>query len=337
MTSIGTIVAAAASFLLTVIFGKVMIPLLRRLKFGQTIREDGPVWHKNKEGTPTMGGLIFMISIGAAAVAGYLALTASGWDQGNVQTLAGLFGGLVMAYLFGLVGFIDDYIKVVKKRNLGLNAKQKLLFQVLITAGYLAVLYAVDPGCTAVQIPFFGRWDFGWLYFPVMGVLIVGIVNSVNLTDGIDGLLSSITFWVSVFFMIATSLLGSWYLDMNLLAAAVAGGCVGFLFYNAHPAKVFMGDTGSMFLGGLVVALAFGIDLEFILFLAGFIYCAESLSVILQVLSVKLRGKRLFRMSPIHHHFEMGGMGENRIVFLFSIVTIVMCVIALLAVLPLRG
>lgn len=335
MTSFSIIITALVAFGVTFLLGIPVLPMLRRLKFGQTIREDGPKWHAGKQGTPTMGGILFIAGVVFAVVVGYFVLLSIDPNAiADPLELTRLFAGLVMALLFGLVGFIDDYIKVVKKRNLGLKARQKILLQVLITAAYLVVLWAAGDRSTAIQVPFLGEWELYGFYYPILGILIIGIVNSVNLTDGIDGLCSSVTFVVAVFFMIAASLLQ--LAGISLLATALAAGCVAFLVYNAHPAKVFMGDTGSMFLGGMVVALGFGIEMEFILFLCGFIYCLEALSDILQVCYYKLtHGKRIFRMAPIHHHFEMGGWSENKIVTVFSLVTVVGCALALLSILPL--
>ncbi len=327
--SFAVILTAVVAFGVTVLLGLLLIPVLRRLKFGQSILEEGPSWHKSKQGTPTMGGIMFIVGIVVAVVAGYLLLAANGSAFKGTLELTQLFGGLVMALLFGLVGFIDDYIKVVKKRNLGLTAWQKIIGQVLVTALYLAALYAAGDRSTIINVPFLGQWDLGFLYYPILGILIVGIVNSVNLTDGIDGLCSSVTFVAAVFFMIVSAYVGQ--LGMSVLSTALAAGCVGFLVFNAHPAKVFMGDTGSLFLGGMVVALGFGMNMEFILFFAGFVYCCESLSVILQVISFKTTGKRIFKMSPIHHHFEMSGFSENKIVLLFSGVTLLMCAIGFFA------
>lgn len=332
MTSFSIIVTAVVAFVVTAVMGKLLIPMLKRLKFGQSIREDGPAWHQAKQGTPTMGGLMFVAGILLAVIAGYIILLTVPQQNpiSNTRTLQ-MFGGLIMALLFGLVGFLDDYIKVVKKRNLGLKAGQKMLLQILITVLYLAFLYFTGDPSHQVAVAFLGVWDLGWFYYPIMGILIVGIVNSVNLTDGIDGLCGSVTFVVAIFFMICATLLQ--LADLSILATALAGGCLGFLLYNMHPAKVFMGDTGSLFLGGMVVALAFVMGMEFILFFTGFIYCLESLSDILQVLSYKLRHKRIFRMAPIHHHFEMGGMSESRIVLLFCGITLVMSAIGFWAVL----
>lgn len=323
------ILTAAVAFVVTAVAGKLLIPFLHKLHFGQSIREDGPTWHKSKQGTPTMGGIMFILGSVAAALIGYAVFALT--DKGLADPLEQMqfFGGIVMALLFGLIGFLDDYIKVVKKRNLGLTAWQKIIGQVLVTALYLTALYIAGDRSTIINVPFLGQWDLGFFYYPILGILIIGIVNSVNLTDGIDGLCGSITFIVAVFFMVVSTIAGQY--GMKILATALAAACIGFLVYNLHPAKVFMGDTGSLFLGGMVVALGFGMNMEFILFFAGFIYCCESLSVILQVISFKTTGKRIFRMSPIHHHFELGGMSENKIVVLFSGITLIMCVIGVFA------
>jgi phospho-N-acetylmuramoyl-pentapeptide-transferase len=329
MTVILTVIVA---FTITVILGVALIPFLKKLKYGQMIREDGPTWHKAKQGTPTMGGLMFIVGIVVATIIGfsYLLMVDSS-ILSNTKEIIRLFAGLIMALLFGMIGFIDDYIKVVKKQNLGLRAKQKLILQVLVTVLYLTVLYMFGDHSTVVNIPFLGQWDFGLLYYPIMAILIIGIVNSVNLTDGVDGLATSVTFIVAIFFMVATSTLKLF--GLNVLSSAFAAALLGFLVYNIHPAKVFMGDTGSLFLGGMVIALAFGINMPFVVFFAGFMYCVESLSVILQVISYQTTRKRIFRMSPIHHHFEMGGMSENKIVIMFSLVTLIMCILAYFAVL----
>lgn len=330
MTNVSTIVTAVTSFSITIVLGAVLIPVLRRLKFGQTIREDGPKWHMKKQGTPTMGGIMFMVGISIAIPLGYASLMLWNSQALDKQQTVMLFAGLIMALAFGLIGFLDDYIKVVKKQNLGLRAMQKIVLQVIVTTAYLTVIYIFCKDATLVNIPFIGNVDFKALYYPIMGILIIGIVNSVNLTDGIDGLATTVTFVVSVFFMLAALYLKLY--GLNIMAVALAAGCIAFLIYNQYPAKVFMGDTGSFYLGGIVTALAFILDMEFILFFVGFIYCCQSLSVILQILSVKLTGKRIFKMSPIHHHFEMCGMSENKIVLMFSGITVLMCVIAFFAI-----
>lgn len=331
MASIVTIITAVSSFILTITFGMIMIPWLKRLKFGQTIREDGPTWHKQKEGTPTMGGLMFLISITLAVSIGFACVSIAKEIILPVQEMAMLLAGIIMAIMFGMIGFLDDYIKIVKKQNLGLTAKQKIVLQIIVTAIYLTAVYFIKDKSTIIYIPFINYIDFGFFYFPLLGILVVGIVNSTNLTDGIDGLCTMITFVVASFFIIASGKLDLY--GVNLFAVALSAGCIGFLVFNLYPASVFMGDTGSFFLGGSVMALAFCINMEFILFFVGFVYCFESLSVILQVISVKTRGKRIFKMSPIHHHFEMVGWKENKIVAVFSTVTFIGAVIAYFAIL----
>jgi len=326
------IVAAVVSFLVSAVSGHFLIPFLRKLKYGQTILEIGPSWHKNKQGTPTMGGLMFIIGTAVAVLASVVLLAVSG-TAGLISTgLVKMCSGFVMALLYGALGFVDDYIKVVKKRNLGLTAKQKMVFQIVIAALYLAVLYLFTDASTVLSIPFIGSIDLGLFYYPFAIFVIVGFVNAVNLTDGIDGLASSVTFVFAIGMMLISTLVGSF--SMDVLAAALAGGCLGFLIYNFHPAKVFMGDTGSMFLGGLTVALAFGLERPLLLVFCGIIYLVETLSVMIQVTYFKLtHGKRIFKMSPIHHHYEMSGWSEVKIVLVFSLVTLIGCAVAVLSVL----
>lgn len=325
MNGLDTIITAVVSFGLTAALGTVLIPYLRKLKYGQTIKEIGPTWHKAKQGTPTMGGIMFIIGMIAAVIIGFITTVFVGEEKVNATECVRLFAGVVMALGFGLMGYVDDYISVVKKRNMGLSAKQKLLIQIFIAVLYLVVLYVSGGISTFVDIPFIGQFDFGWLYYPLMVFIIVATTNAVNLTDGVDGLASSVTFVAALGFMVYALHLQKGY--MSLLAIAVAAGCLGFLVWNFHPAKVFMGDTGSMFLGGMIVALAFGIDMPVLILFPGFIYFCETLSVILQVISFKTTGKRIFKMSPIHHHFEMCGWSEMKIVAVFSLITAVFCVI----------
>ena len=302
------------SALLCMGISPVLIPYLHRLKFDQTIRENGPTWHNAKGKTPTMGGLAFVAGTTAGVLLGGLVCL------GRMPTNAVLV--LLCALSFGFVGFIDDYIKVVKKRNLGLMARYKIVAQVLITGAYLSSLYLNGTLSTIVTLPLLGAVDFGWFFYVLSFLLIIGMVNAVNLTDGIDGLASSVTFVVMMGFMFIASLLGN--TTMALFAAAVAGGCAGFLAWNFYPAKTFMGDTGSMFLGGAVVAVAYGIGRPELLLFMGVIYLIEAFSVMLQVTYFKLtHGKRIFKMSPIHHHFEMCGWSEVKIVSVFSFITLV--------------
>ena len=332
MNFIALLVTVVSAFLITSVIGMWLIPFLRRLHFGQTILDIGPAWHKSKQGTPTMGGIMFIAGITIAILAGWLTLELS--EQGVADASAAgsfyLWGGVLMALAFGLIGFLDDYISVVKKQNLGLKAGQKSLAQLLVAVVYLAAQQIFAP-TTSFWLPFIGDLDIGIFYYPLMLFIIVGTVNAVNLTDGIDGLDASVTMVAAMGFMVIASIAG--FSQMNLLAAALAGGCLGFLVWNFHPAKVFMGDTGSLFLGGMVVALAFGLRRPVLLVFIGIVYVVETLSDIIQIGSVKLTGKRVFKMAPIHHHFEMSGWSEVKIVAVFSAVTAVGCLIAVLLVL----
>ena len=327
MSGLCAALAAAIAFGVTALMGKWAIPFLHKLKFGQTIKEVGPTWHKNKQGTPTMGGIMFIIGIFCAILIAvpvyYASVTPTGaavWGESTLQKTR-VFGGLVMALAYGAIGFLDDYIKVVKKRNLGLTPGQKMLLMFLIGGLYLASLYiAGERGET--WIPFAGTVNLSWGYWPIALFVILGTVNAVNLTDGIDGLASSVTMFAAMFFMLIASVLS--YCGLSILAAAVAGGCVGFLVYNFHPAKVFMGDTGSLFLGGLVVAMAFGVGSPILILPVGFVYFMEAMSDIIQIGYFKLtHGKRVFKMAPIHHHFEMCGWSEVKICGVFSLITII--------------
>lgn len=335
MTGIWTIIAAVASFAIAALMGIWLVPFLRKLHFGQTILEIGPKWHKGKQGTPTMGGFMFIAGSVIATVVCVLLFHITGTQNGiapetNLQS-AKIYGGLFMALAFGAIGFIDDYIKVIKKRNLGLTAVQKLLLQFIVAAVYLATVYFFG-GSTSTYIPFAGMVDIGILYYPLAAILIVGIVNAVNLTDGIDGLNASVTFFASIFLILIAGYTAR--MGLSIMSAALAGGCLGFLIWNFHPAKVFMGDTGSLYLGGYICALAFGLDMPIILILVGLVYIIEMFSVILQVTYFKLtHGKRLFKMSPIHHHFEMCGWSEVKIVVIFSVFTAICGAAALLIIL----
>ena len=308
---------AVVSFAITAIIGRYLIPFLHKLNFGQTILDIGPNWHKNKQGTPTMGGIMFVIGIVIATSAGVL-LYAIGHGLDSVSRF--VFAGLLFALLNGGIGFIDDYVKVVKKRNLGLTAIQKLVLQFLVAAIYLFVMYLCKDN-TEILVPFVGYVDLGFFYYIVMAVVLVGIVNAVNLTDGIDGLAGSVTFFACLFMMLIANVLGNHVANV-LFAAAAAGGCLGFLIWNFHPAKCFMGDTGSLFLGAMVCAIALAMDMQLLLLLIALVYLIEMFSVMLQVTYFKLtHGKRLFKMSPIHHHFEICGWSEMKIVCVFSAFT----------------
>lgn len=321
--------AALIAFAISAVSGRYLIPFLHKLKYGQTILDIGPSWHKKKQGTPTMGGLMFILGMLLSTVITVIVFAVTHNGFGTTEKF--VFAGLAMALGYGGIGFLDDYIKVVKKRNLGLTAIQKLVLQFTVVALYLLAMKLLGD-TTEIMIPFVGKVDLGFFYYIIMGVVIVGITNAVNLTDGIDGLDGSITFFVALFMMMIANILGIF--DSNVLfAAAVAGGCLGFLVWNFHPAKVFMGDTGSLFLGGIVCALAFTMDMHVIMLLLSLMYLVEMFSVMLQVTYFKLtHGKRIFRMSPIHHHFEMGGWSEMKIVTVFSLITAICGIVSLLLV-----
>lgn len=319
--------AIVIAAVITGLLGYFMVPFLHKIKFGQTIREVGPSWHKNKQGTPTMGGLMFIIGSSVAAVICIAFL----WLNGGAETqlmFVKVVAGALMAVGFGIVGFLDDYISIKKHRNLGLTEIQKLILQFIIVGAYLLSV-ALAGGTTETVIPFLGSVDLGFFYYILAAVFIVGMVNAVNFTDGIDGLNTSVTLVVALVFSVIAMLLNC--VGLSLYAAAIVGAMIGFLFWNANPAKVFMGDTGSLFLGGAVCALAFGVDMPILLILIGIIYIVEILSVVLQVTYFKItHGKRIFKMAPIHHHFEMCGWNENKICFVFSGVTLFTGIIGVL-------
>ena len=326
------ILACVICFAITALAGKLLIPELVKLKAGQSIKEIGPTWHMSKQGTPTMGGFMFIFAILIASVVGYFMLSQGKNDlwHGTQVEIARYWGTILLAVSFGIIGFVDDYIKVVKKRNLGLTAIQKLIMQFVAAGLYMLILYTAGDTSTVLIIPFLGQLDLGLVYFPLCVVGIVYITNSVNLTDGLDGLCGSVTCVSALGFMMVSAAMG--FGGINLLSTALAAACLGFLVWNFYPAKVFMGDTGSMFLGGMVTGLAFGVGIPLILAFLGIIYICESMSVVLQVISFKTTGKRIFKMSPIHHHFEMCGLSEVKIDFAFSAVTAVGAVLAVLAV-----
>lgn len=330
---LATVVAFATTFLL----GFWAIPFLKRLHFGQTILEDGPKWHKSKQGTPTMGGILMVFGLFVAVlVAVVFALLSNNSLKAELlfdkQRTVRWVAAITLALGMGAVGFLDDYIKVVKKRNLGLTARQKTFAQLVLAAAYLITL--LFSGMQTTRIPFVGDVNimsgFGLIFWPVALLFIYGFVNAVNLTDGVDGLASSVSLVVCCAFMVMAGVTQN--LGCNMLAAAGAGCCIGFIMWNSHPAKVFMGDTGSLMLGGLVVGLSFAVDYPILLIPAGIVYLLEALSVILQVSHYKRTKKRIFKMTPIHHHFEMCGWSEEKIVFVFSFVTLLGCILAILPV-----
>ncbi|WP_281888124.1 phospho-N-acetylmuramoyl-pentapeptide-transferase [Paenibacillus sp. YYML68] len=290
------------SFLLAVIMAPLCIPLLRRLKFGQQIRSDGPQGHLKKAGTPTMGGVIIMLA---------LALGMLRFGEKNLETVILLLASLG----YGFVGFLDDYIKIVFKRSLGLTAKQKLLGQLILSA-VVCYLLVLSGHSTTLNIPYVDfSFDLGWLYFPFVVFLMLGTSNAVNFTDGLDGLLAGTS--AIAFGAYAIIALNNTQPNVAIFAAAMVGAVLGFLVFNAHPAKVFMGDTGSLGIGGGLVAVAILTKAEILLALIGGVFLVEIMSVVIQVISFKTRGKRVFRMSPIHHHFELVGWSEWRVVISF--------------------
>jgi len=319
------ILAAAAAFVLSALFGKLLLPVLRALKAGQSIREIGPEWHNVKAGTPTMGGLMFI-------TAGLICTVAFGWRDMAEGRLDHLYV-YAFAMIFGLIGFLDDFMKVKYKRNLGLTALQKFVLQVAVSGCFLALMRYNGNLQSELYIPFWNATvSVAWPVYLIFAILvIVGCVNAVNLTDGIDGLAAGVTIPVMTFFT-ATAYL--WKMEsVAVVPAAMIGALLGFLVYNFHPAKVFMGDTGSLFLGGLVSGLAFALDLPLILILVGLVYLAETLSVMIQVTYFKLtHGQRVYKMTPNHHHFEMCGWSEVKIFTVFTLITAAMCVLAWLGV-----
>lgn len=328
--------AAVISFLLAYGLGYVIIPFLHKLKFGQTILDIGPEWHKNKQGTPTMGGFLFIIStlFSFFAVLFVDKITGGNIIASNEIVLHSaklkLFGGIIMALGFAFIGFLDDYIKVVKKRNLGLTVIQKTTLQFVLMVGYLFSLFMNDP-TGSMFIPFAGMVETNIFFWVIGLVTIYCTVNAVNFTDGLDGLCGSVTFSASLGFIVIAVLRNC--LGVSLLACALAGGLAGYLIWNKFPAKVMMGDTGSMFLGGLTVAFAYALDCPLIIILTGIIYVAEFASDIIQISYFKAtHGKRIFKMAPIHHHFELCGWKETKIVRVFTLINLTGSALAVLLV-----
>ncbi len=318
---------AVCGCIVTAIIGWYLLPVLRALKAGQSIREIGPTWHNSKAGTPMMGGLMFILATVLLMVINAIAM-----EDYSV------FFVLILSLCFGFIGFLDDFTKIKYKRNLGLTSIQKAALQASVSALFLYVMFRTGAMRTELYIPFvdlsFTLHPLVYIFFSMF--VMVGCVNAVNLTDGVDGLCGIVTIPVMVFFTAAAMALGKY--DLALLPASLAGGLAAYLVYNWHPAKVFMGDTGSLFLGGVVCAMAFALEMPLILILVGIVYIIETLSVILQVTYFKLtHGKRLFKMSPIHHHFEMSGWKEEKICLSFAGVTAVMCVLAWIGISGLFG
>lgn len=314
------IIVLIATFILTVVTSHFVIPILKSHKVGQKILDIGPRWHKSKEGTPTMGGLCFIAAILVVTAVAVIV------DRREILPLAFALG---LGVLNAAIGFVDDYTKLIKKQNEGLLAWQKFLLQLVAAGIYVFAMVATKSINTVLELPFTSNTiDLGPVYYVFMLILITGMVNSTNLTDGIDGLASSITLVVSGFFAILAFSLAN--RSLELLSAAMIGGMIGFLVYNINPARVFMGDTGSLFIGGVLTGAAFAINEPLIIIICGLVFVIEAVSVILQVSVFKLSGgkKRLFKMAPIHHHFEKCNWSENKIVAIFSGATLICCVVA---------
>lgn len=311
------VLPVVGAFLITVVLGPVVIPYLRRLKFGQTVRDDGPQTHLKKNGTPTMGGILFLISITLMTLP-------------FIKSYPNVVPVLFLTLGFGLIGFLDDYIKVVLKRSMGLTSLQKMAGQILVTAIFAYYVTAVAEVDLAMRVPFMDKTlDLGIFTIPVMFFIIIGTVNGANFTDGIDGLASSVTVMIATFFAVVGIGMGA---GIEPVACAVAGGLLGFLMFNVYPASVFMGDTGSLALGGFVAGCAYMTGLQLFIPIIAFIYLIEVASVIIQVTYFKLtKGKRIFRMAPIHHHFELGGWSETKVVAVFTTVTALLCLLAIAA------
>lgn len=319
MFSIEIFLPAFISFALTVLLCPIFIPILHRMKFGQFIREEGPESHLKKAGTPTMGGIVMLAAFTVSSLAYML----------NEPQI---FPVILLTVGFGFIGFLDDFIKLAKKRSLGLRAWQKLGLQIVLTGYFAYVIMSDYPELTQIIIPFTGgqvAWNLGVLFVPFVFVAVLGTVNGANFTDGLDGLATSVTVVIAMFFAIFSLRVES---PVYLTAMIMVGTLLGFLIFNTYPAKVFMGDTGSLALGGFVAAEAFMLKAPLFIIIVAFIYLAEILSVMLQVSYFKItHGKRIFKMSPIHHHFELSGFEETRVVAMFTVVTILCCFIGFIA------
>lgn len=313
------IVPILISFALSAALGPFIIPLLRRLKAGQTVRDDGPSTHLKKSGTPTMGGILIMVSVAVTSVL-------------YVKDYPKITPVLFLTLGFGLIGFLDDYIKVVLRRSMGLKPWQKMFLQIVVTAIFAYYLLNAADVSLTMRIPFLKGYfmDFGRLNIPLLFLVVIGTVNGTNFTDGLDGLASSVTVMVATFFTVAAVGTGA---GIAPITCAVTGALLGFLLFNVHPASVFMGDTGSLALGGFVAACAYMMQMPLYLPIVGLIYVVEVLSVIIQVVYYKISGgKRIFKMAPLHHHFELCGWKETKVVAVFSIITAMLCLLAVLGI-----
>lgn len=317
MISKVSILAVVLSFCISAVFGPVLIPWLKKLKVGQTVREDGPAGHLKKNGTPTMGGLLILMAVSVVTLL-------------FVKDYPGTAPILFLTAGFGMIGFLDDYIKVVCRRSMGLSPLQKFSGQLVVTGIFAFYLLKFTDVSLAMRVPFLPEYflDFGIWNIPILFFVVLGTVNGVNFTDGLDGLAGSVTVIVAVFFTVVAIGTGS---GIEPVTCAVTGALLGFLLFNVHPAEVFMGDTGSLALGGFVAACGYMLQMPLFIAIVGVVYLVEVLTVILQVGYFKLSGgRRLFRMAPLHHHFELCGWSETRISALFTIITALMCLVALI-------
>ena len=330
------------SFVVAGVSGIFLVPFLRRIKFGQPIKtEDGPKWHASKQGTPTMGGFMFIIASVAVSMTGYWIYRLRGGIDVTSQEVQNAFfrmlSVVVFAVLFGLIGFIDDFTKVARKHNDGLSAMQKIVLQTLFSVGFLFALSKFGDGSTRIDLGFWESPSLGIFYYIIMIPVIIYLTNAVNLTDGVDGLCGSVTFAVMLVFTVCCSILKE--TELSLFTMALAGGCLGFLIWNLNPAKCFMGDTGSMFLGAAVTGTGLVLHKHLLLFLAALVYIIEALSVVIQVSYFKYtkkktgEGRRIFKMTPIHHHFEMSGFSEYKIVITFTLTSIIFGVLGIITLL----
>ena len=319
MFSFNVFLPVFISFILTVILCPIFIPVLHKMKFGQFVREEGPESHLKKAGTPTMGGII-MLAVFTVIGLAYM------MNEPQLLPIILLTTG------FGFIGFLDDYIKLVKKRSLGLRAWQKLGLQIILTAVFTYIIMNSYPELTQIVVPFTDgkvRWELGILFVPFVFITVLGTVNGANFTDGLDGLATTVTLIIAMFFAVLSIKVGS---PVSYTTMIMIGTLLGFLIFNAYPAKVFMGDTGSLALGGFVAAQAFMLKIPLFIIIVVFIYLAEILSVMIQVSYFKLtHGKRIFKMAPIHHHFELSGFEETRVVAMFAVVTIILCFVGFIA------
>lgn len=312
------IISILIAFFISLLQGPILIPLLHKLKFGQNIREEGPKSHQKKSGTPTMGGIIFMLSTLITMI-----LVIRNFSD---ESMVALYAFIA----FGFIGFLDDYLKILHKKNLGLRAWQKMVLLVGVSVVFAWYGAANENIGTSILVPFTNMsWNLGWAYVPCIVFYYAATTNAVNLTDGLDGLATSVTILVMTFFALVS--LATGHYTLSIFCAVVAGALLGFLKFNAFPAQIFMGDMGSLALGGAVATVAMILKLPLIIIIVGAIYVMEALSVIIQVASFKLTGKRVFKMAPIHHHFELCGWHETKVVSIFSIITVVLCLIGFLS------